>query len=666
MKTKNSILILLIIFAMLLPSCEKTLKEDFYSGASVELLASTASGFESLVAGCYVTTKLLYGKEYGWDISVLGTDCWTWAGDADAGLSLSQYTSDFNNTSPSRLAIIWAELYKGLNACNTVLSYLPDAAISDELKLQREGEVRFLRALYLFNLVEIWGGVALTTEPITEPEYTMERAGVQDFYTQIFKDLDFAVDNLPESLDAADYGRAYKYAAWALRARVNLYWASEYMSGNCYDGKTYPAIDGIDHYQQALNDADSVIANSAFQLYDSYSDIWLMSNNASANVNTENIWAINYSNTEYAAMNVDPTEYNAILGNNDPKPFNDREGGNQGHMMFGMRWFQVEEDNVDVLVRDDLEDNTSTEPTRPFCRYMPTKFMIDLYDAKVDERFYGSFNNVFYANNTNLGSSPDANGFYPYPTWNATETLRNGTTETIDSALVGKKILEIGDTAFVLFKDTIIPEDMYYQRGWGSNPSFILKTGHFYFVDMSHMYNADGTIIETTTFIRRKYFDLQKWYDRTRPHNANTSQVVGSQRGKRDFIVFRLPEMYYIVAEASLALNQNQEAYNKLKDIADKRSYSGDGTDLLHAYGIDNASDVTLDFILDDRARELAGEQQRWFDLKRTGTLLERVRAHNPDAALNIQEKHLVRPIPQIELDAIENKDDYLTGWGIY
>jgi hypothetical protein len=58
-----------------------------------------------------------------------------------------------------------------------------------------------------------------------------------------------------------------------------------------------------------------------------------------------------------------------------------------------------------------------------------------------------------------------------------------------------------------------------------------------------------------------------------------------------------------------------------------------------------SAGDVDIDFILDERTRELYGEYKRWLDLKRTGKLLERVQAHNPNAT-GIQAYHRLRPIP--------------------
>jgi hypothetical protein len=73
---------------------------------------------------------------------------------------------------------------------------------------------------------------------------------------------------------------------------------------------------------------------------------------------------------------------------------------------------------------------------------------------------------------------------------------------------------------------------------------------------------------------------------------------------------------------------------------------------------------VTLDFILDERARELAGEQLRWFDLKRTNKLLDRVGRLNPDAAQFIKPTHTVRPIPQIQLDGVTNKAEFTQNEG--
>jgi len=62
-----------------------------------------------------------------------------------------------------------------------------------------------------------------------------------------------------------------------------------------------------------------------------------------------------------------------------------------------------------------------------------------------------------------------------------------------------------------------------------------------------------------------------------------------------------------------------------------------------------------MNLIMEERARELAGEQTRWMDLKRWNNLLERVKLYNVDAAANILDKHYVRPIPQKQVDLSEN-----------
>jgi hypothetical protein len=64
------------------------------------------------------------------------------------------------------------------------------------------------------------------------------------------------------------------------------------------------------------------------------------------------------------------------------------------------------------------------------------------------------------------------------------------------------------------------------------------------------------------------------------------------------------------------------------------------------------ADEMSIDYILNERARELAGEYLRWPDLVRTGKLAEYVEAHNPDIpAGRITSKFYLRPIP---LSAIE------------
>ncbi|MCH7409456.1 RagB/SusD family nutrient uptake outer membrane protein [Belliella sp. DSM 111904] len=125
--------------------------------------------------------------------------------------------------------------------------------------------------------------------------------------------------------------------------------------------------------------------------------------------------------------------------------------------------------------------------------------------------------------------------------------------------------------------------------------------------------------------------------------------------GERDAIIMRAGETRLIAAEAYLNSNNTSKAAEHINAI---RSRAGLNTPI-------TANQITIDLILDESARELAGEVSRWMDLKRTGKLIERVLAHNPHAALNnaIRPFHLLRPIPQAEIDvtggALSQNPDY-------
>jgi hypothetical protein len=121
----------------------------------------------------------------------------------------------------------------------------------------------------------------------------------------------------------------------------------------------------------------------------------------------------------------------------------------------------------------------------------------------------------------------------------------------------------------------------------------------------------------------------------------NLRPSLNEQEGLRDFIVFRLGETYLIAAEAMLGRDGNAaNAVGYINTIRRRAAYDG-----MEAAMEVTAAEVDLDFILDEWSRECFGEQSRWLDLKRTGKLLERVRLYNPDAAPNIDDHHLLRPI---------------------
>ena len=182
---------LLISSVSLFQSCQGLLEEDFRSGNSTEDFYGSADGLEALVVGAYVSSKIWYGKEEGYDFSDVGTDMYTYA---QQHPNPEQFTfSPSFNANSGRLIVLYVEFYKGVNACNEALFYLEQEnhPLDANIRLRRQAEVKFLRAFYMWHLVETFGPVPLPLEHTRSPIVTASRTPVNEVYDQIFTDINF-------------------------------------------------------------------------------------------------------------------------------------------------------------------------------------------------------------------------------------------------------------------------------------------------------------------------------------------------------------------------------------------------------------------------------------------------------------------------------------------
>ena len=170
-------------------------------------------------------------------------------------------------------------------------------------------------------------------------------------------------------------------------------------------------------------------------------------------------------------------------------------------------------------------------------------------------------------------------------------------------------------------------------------------------VDIDDTYAADGSVSKSANF-NIHFPTLLKYED---ANFENKGLPTNSQVGANDVITMRLPEMYFIVAECEIMKSGGNKEIAKARINDIRRRAAVPGKEAEMEVGVDK---MTTDFILEERAREYCGEFMRWFDLKRTGKLVEYVKAHNPDIPL-IQPHHAWRPIPQMFLDSILNPDEF-------
>src|SRR5699024_10843082 len=136
----------------------------------------------------------------------------------------------------------------------------------------------------------------------------------------------------------------------------------------------------------------------------------------------------------------------------------------------------------------------------------------------------------------------------------------------------------------------------------------------FWIVDPSDWFQADGRWVEPetnqmATYTREVYPSMKKF--------SSWEFVMDRQQWLGDIPIIRLGDVYLMAAEAALLYNGDKQKAQAYINAVRKRAAVASRAQEMEI----STDQATLDFILEERGRELAGEQTRWYDLKRMGKL---------------------------------------------
>ena len=253
----------LLVFTVVFSSCEddlNVLPNDQMT--EIDFLNNPENAIQ-LVNG-------VYNKQLDWNMysfSWIGMTSIT-SDDADKGSTLTDTGSDkhkmdnltFESTDMS-FNDVWNGRYDGIYRANNALFYLEQLNIDANLKNRLIGEVKFLRALFYFDLVRCFGGVPLVVSKIdindseTVNNVVFVRKSKTETYAQIETDLTDAIEKLPikNQYVGDNIGRASKGAAQALLAKAYLY---------------------QEKWQLAFDMSNNVMTSGQYDLLPNYADVW--------------------------------------------------------------------------------------------------------------------------------------------------------------------------------------------------------------------------------------------------------------------------------------------------------------------------------------------------------------------------------------------------------
>jgi hypothetical protein len=599
MKLYNRIYIAATVLVIsLVPGCTKKLEEQPYTVFSVDYF-KTPGGFQNGIHALYSGLRFLYGPEGAVAMGTVGTDEWGMGGEARRGAA-GDLTTFGNYTLDNTGGSILTPWNRSFNNINLANGLVEFAPGIAMTDADRTYGIAQARFLRALYYLNLVQYFGAVPLDLGSGDLKFNQKPFQGFNRLPTNEI--FVKNyqaIIEDLLFATQNLPDKRPAGEFRAAKA---AAFHLLSKAYLHRAYSAARQTTDFANAYTAAMEVINNKSkygVDLQPTYADVHRPGND----YNSEILFSVERVPGNFAANEVgDPA--NSIGGGKGVDAANDFVGD----------YTSVTAPTVNSATRP---VNTRTVLYgRPIRRFAPTPWLYNVAfaDKVNDSRYEGSFRTVYIASVTG-----------------------GGFTANVDTGFVMALTNRIADSL-----NGILP------AGPRLKPYRVIAPREFYF--------TGGTLDAST---QNMYPSLSKYED--------PGKLAANNPGSRPFPVAKLGETYLLAAEAALG-NGDQTAAMNLINVLKERAAKRTGLDpaiaaaRYAAIRLTVPTQVTLDFILDERTRELAGESMRWGDLATRGKLIERVRLHNPDASANITaNKHELRPIPKEQLDRITdpNKGQY-------
>jgi len=674
-------------------ACSDSFLDEDAGHKVTDALLETPEGALAMAAGLYGNIRWHFGYEWAYGITLYGCDEFTSANDLTSepwntydsrlsALDCTKANGAANNNCPG-VSALWNQMYYGISTANLVISKAE--LVSDEDSRNKAlGEAYFLRGYNYYRLFCQYGAVVLQTEPVEGVQKHYTRATEDETLAQIIADFEKAYEMLPTTKWRGN-GTWTKYTAAHFLAKALLYRQSERCSSwnSSYSKETdlNRAVELCKEVVEACpleSDYNNLYANwTGVDCAIEGSKEILMTAEHNEDDTTKGRYGnrtYNYFSPQFSNFSggwvqrgqyigdmdfqrCRPTEYTYSIYDN----VNDARMWKTFRTVYGVNAQSKKPDKA-------AEDNGVEESQIPVVdaskltnfdnQYKGIAFILNNKDY-----------NGFTANGT-LGKAADKHTFIDPETgkWvpNVFAVYTNGE-YTMDTYNLDKAHCNV-----FCGINKCIDGSRTAEKGDAHRDVIMARSGETYLVMAEALVrlgkDADALSAINTLRTRAQWKEGE---DRTKlvtgdeafKNNSTTSSNTAKKnKDINDNILNNLQAWYASYYQTntyylSTGIEETTAASNL--QIPSWDQIPAEDQAVLAKLGVSISTlEGKINFIMNERTRELLGEFNRWDELSRTGLLIKRAKAFNNEAKDGITAgKHEYRPIPQTFIDILQDEN---------